>query len=70
MNIRLNLTENKLSAAAIRIELLEKTFMHYHVANTDGPGGTLIDDECHYCGLDLRDPIHRRDTQELSNKVT
>lgn len=31
-----------------------KAFKHYHVASDDGS------DSCAECGLDLRNPIHRR----------
>ena len=33
------------------IELLRKTFKHYHKNNG-------VDDTCEECGLDLRNPIH------------
>ncbi len=39
--------------AANEIELLLKTFAHYHVNN-----GHNKDDSCKQCGLDLRHEIH------------
>ena len=60
MNARRDLV-NEMTEDKLRIIELEERFRHYHVANTDGPGGPLIDDSCAQCGLDLRDRVHHMD---------
>jgi hypothetical protein len=42
--------------AADEIDRLRKAFAHHHVSN-------ILDDSCSRCGLDLRDPIHSRDSK-------
>ena len=47
---------DKFEAAEARVRELETAFKHMHVAEQGEP----LSDSCAECGLDLRDPIHKR----------
>lgn len=49
--------EKELAEKDREIHRLRETFSHYHKRKQDDP------DQCDTCGLDLRDPIHKKFNQ-------
>lgn len=57
LSVRVNKAEADLTEERGRVAELVSTFGHYHIAKYDGE---VLLDACAQCGLDLRDPIHKR----------